>query len=102
MTSVEEEIPAFSMWKIFYDTMKLLEMDQSEGRIEDLANIINTQKLTSIFVYSADGSIPYDKYNSMCQKYKAFTIWLLGKFFYLSTLNNGSRYVNLLAIAIKL
>ncbi|GJQ85421.1 hypothetical protein Trydic_g23851 [Trypoxylus dichotomus] len=90
MASIETEIPAFSMWKIFYDTMKLLELDHSETKIEHLANIITTQKLTHIFVYNPDGIVSYEQSNLISQKYKAFTIWLLGKFFYLSTLNNLS------------
>lgn len=91
MASVETDIPAYPMWKIFYDTIKLLELDYSESKIEHLANIVNTQKLTSIFVYNSDGTVSYERYNEMCQKYKAFTVWLLGKFFYLSTFNNLSR-----------
>lgn len=86
-----EDIPAFPMWKMFYDTIKLLELEYTESKIEHLAKIVKSQNLSHVFIYNTDETVPYERYKLMYQKYKAFTIWLLGKFFYLSSLNNLSR-----------
>lgn len=96
MSGLENKVPAYSMWKIFYDTIQLLEREQSESKIKHLADIVNSENLTNIFVYSSDVSLSYEQYEEMSRRYKAFTVWLLGRFFYLLSCRDLIGYVYLI------
>lgn len=84
MTTVEETIPAFSMWKMFNDTIPaLFKLENCEGNVERLGNIIKSDEFSNIFVYNHNPSLSMEEYESVSGKYKSFTMWLLGRFFYL-------------------
>ncbi|CAH1116639.1 unnamed protein product [Phaedon cochleariae] len=84
MAGVEEEIPAFSMWKMFNDTIAvLIRGDCSESSVKRLAAIIQSKECSNIFICIKDANVTFQQYQQISEKYKAFTTWLLGQFFYL-------------------
>lgn len=84
MATIEEQIPAFSMWKMFNDTIPaLFNLDNVEGQIERLGKIIKSDEFSNIFVYSYNPNITSIECEFISNKYKSFTVWLLGRFFYL-------------------
>lgn len=84
MTAIEEAVPAFSMWKMFNDTLPaLFKQENCEGSVEKLGNIIKSDAFSNIFVYNYNASVTMEEYESISTKYKSFTVWLLGRFFYL-------------------
>ncbi|KAJ8944482.1 hypothetical protein NQ314_009466 [Rhamnusium bicolor] len=84
MSTIEENIPAFSMWKMFNDTVPvLMKGDCSETSVRRLASIIQSKEFSNIFIFSKDPLLTFQEYHKIEQKYKAFTTWLLGQFFYL-------------------
>lgn len=93
MSSLEERIPAFSMWKMFNDTVPALcRMEEHpEPNVKRLANIINSEEFSNIFVYNNTHSLGLEEYTTISRMYKAFTEWLLGRFFYLLSYEKLSR-----------
>ncbi|XP_044272747.1 serine/threonine-protein kinase ATR-like [Tribolium madens] len=82
--SVPDEIPAFSIWETFNETIPaLMAMKSSEKSAEHLAKIIKSGDFTNIFVYSRDPLSSFEDYQRVAGKYKSFTTWFLGRFFYL-------------------
>ncbi|XP_071056684.1 serine/threonine-protein kinase ATR [Onthophagus taurus] len=83
MAPIKDKIPAYSTWEIFYHTIQLLEQEPCETMISKLTEIVNSENLTNIFVYTSTSDESYKHQEEMSQQYKSFTIWLMGKFFYL-------------------
>ncbi|KYB25791.1 Serine/threonine-protein kinase ATR-like Protein [Tribolium castaneum] len=82
--SLHDEIPAFSIWETLSATIPaLMSMKPSEKSAEHLAKIIKSGDFTTIFVYSRDPLSSLDDYRRIAGKYKSFTTWFLGRFFYL-------------------
>lgn len=72
------------MWKMFNDTIPaLFKLENCEGNVERLGNIIKSDEFSNIFVYNHDPLLTLQEYESISTKYKSFTVWLLGRFFYL-------------------
>lgn len=82
--SIEECIPAFSMWKMFNDTIipTLSKMEYSESSLQKLASIVKTKEFLKIVVYNHEPTLTFKEYQHILNKYKIFTLWLLGRFFY--------------------
>lgn len=93
MPSLEERIPAFAMWKMFNDTVPALSKmeEHPEGNVKKLANIINSEEFSGIFVYNNTQSLEPEEYIAISHMYKSFTEWLLGRFFYLLSYEKLSR-----------
>lgn len=92
MPTIEDKIPAFSMWKMFNDTIPaLFSLEHCEDNVERLGNIIKSDQFSNIFVYSHNPSLTIDECESISGKYKSFTVWLLGRFFYLLSFENLIR-----------
>ncbi|VEN57908.1 unnamed protein product [Callosobruchus maculatus] len=54
-----------------------------ESGVKKLANIIQSKEFTNIiFICTKDPSHSFEKYQEICNKYKAFTTWLLGQLFF--------------------
>ncbi|XP_057666885.1 serine/threonine-protein kinase ATR-like [Diorhabda carinulata] len=85
MSSLEEKIPAFSMWKMFNDTVPvIIKAECWEASIRKLASIIQSKEYSNIlFIYNKEYNVTNEQYQEIQEKYKAFTVWLLGQFFYL-------------------
>lgn len=84
MSTIETNIPAFGMWKMFNDTVPvLIRGDCSESSVKRLAGIIQSKEFSNIFIYSQDPQVSFEQCQEIGEKYKAFTTWLLGHFFYL-------------------
>lgn len=84
MSTIEMNIPAFGMWKMFNDTVPvLIGGDCSESSVKRLAGIIQSKEFSNIFIYGQDPQVSFEQYEEIGEKYKAFTTWLLGQFFYL-------------------
>ncbi|KAJ8979822.1 hypothetical protein NQ317_002087, partial [Molorchus minor] len=84
MSTMEENIPAFPMWKMFNDTViVLIKGDYSEIGIKKLANIIQSKEYSNLFNCCKDPEVGFEQYQEIGEKYKAFTTWLLGQFFFL-------------------
>lgn len=84
MSAIEDQIPAFSMWKMFNDTIPaLFELDNCEDNVERLGNIIKSDEFSNIFVYNHNPNLSMAESEFLLSKYKSFTVWLLGRFFYL-------------------
>lgn len=84
MPAIEDQIPAFSMWKMFNDTIPaLFNLEHCEDNVERLGNIIKSDEFSNIFVYSHNPNLTMQECESLSSKYKSFTVWLLGRFFYL-------------------
>ncbi|KAK4874516.1 hypothetical protein RN001_013876 [Aquatica leii] len=97
MENVEENIPAFPMWKMFNKTVipALLNMEYSDIDLQTLTNIIKTTEFSNIFVYARDLNTPLEDYERKSKNYKAFTVWLLGRFLYLLSCDNLLKIHNL-------
>ncbi|XP_063916724.1 serine/threonine-protein kinase ATR-like isoform X2 [Zophobas morio] len=90
--SILEEIPAFSIWETFHQTIPaLMSTKTSERSAEHLAKIIKSGDFTNIFVYSRDPSMSFEAYQTVANKYKSFTTWFLGQFFYLLSCKGLSK-----------
>lgn len=87
MDSIEESIPAFSMWKMFNKTIipALLNMEYTDASLQKLRKIIKTQEFLSIFVYRHDPALPIKENEDISYYYETFMRWLLGRLFYLLT-----------------
>lgn len=84
MTTIEDKIPAFPMWKMFNDTIPaLFKLENCESNVERLGNIIKSDEFSNIFEYNHNANLTMEEYESISSKYKSFTVWLLGRFFYL-------------------
>lgn len=82
MATIEETDPAFSMWKMFNDTIPaLFKLENCEGNVERLGNIIKSDEFLNIFVYNHNPLHTMEENESISSKYKSFTVWLLGRFF---------------------
>lgn len=90
--NLESKIPAFSMWKMFNDTIPaLFEIEFSEACVERLTNIVKSEEFSNIFVFNDNSELSLMEYESIARKYDAFTVWLVGKFFYLLQCDKLSR-----------
>ncbi|XP_072378347.1 serine/threonine-protein kinase ATR [Diabrotica undecimpunctata] len=85
MTTLEETIPAFSMWKMFNETIPaIIKAECWEPSIRRLASIIQSKEYSNIlFICAKEVNVTFEQYQEIQKKYKGFTIWLLGQFFYL-------------------
>ncbi|KAG5868652.1 hypothetical protein JTB14_031712 [Gonioctena quinquepunctata] len=84
MTTIEGNIPAFSSWKMFNDTVPvLIKGECSETNLKKLATIIQSKECSNIFICAKDPTYTFEHYKKISEMYKAFTTWLLGQFFYL-------------------
>lgn len=81
MENIEEVIPTFSMWKSFNET--LTNTKYNESNVKKLANVINTEEFSNILLYNHNPTLTFEQNNEINDKYKAFTVWLLGRVFYL-------------------
>jgi hypothetical protein len=91
-----EEIPAFSIWETFNETIPaLMSTKPSEKSLEHLAKIIKSGDFSNIFVYNRDPAISFDDYERVANKYKSFTTWFLGRFFYLLSCEKLSKSHNI-------
>ncbi|XP_017770441.1 PREDICTED: serine/threonine-protein kinase atr-like [Nicrophorus vespilloides] len=96
------KIPAFSMWKMFNDTIPvMLKMESSESSLNMLTNILAMPEFSRIFLFNTNSSLTFQQHKEMSGKYKAFAVWLLGRFFYLLSLEKLSRMHNLIIDAHK-
>lgn len=85
--NVEEHIPAFSMWKMLNETVPVLRKgDCSEASIKKLAAIIQSKEGTNIFISHKDPMLSFQQFQEIGNRYKAFTTWILGQFFFLLSL----------------
>lgn len=92
MSLVENTIPAFSTWKMFNDTIPaLFKMENSEINFERLGKILKSDEFSNIFVYKHQPTLTMEEYESVADKYKSFTAWLLGRFFYLLSAEKVAR-----------
>lgn len=91
--SDEQKIPALPMWKIFSHTVpNLYNINfKPEDNVQALTRIINSEELSNILVFSPLGHITIDEYNMITAKYKSFTIWLIGRFFYFLSCDHLAR-----------
>lgn len=93
MSGIEEMIPAFSMWKMFNETIPaLFKMENCESNVEKLVKIIKSEEFSNIFVCNYETTWTFEKYEAISNKYKSFTVWLLGRFFYLLSYEKLCRY----------
>lgn len=76
--SMEEEIPA-----LFHETIPALIKEESPENVKRLANIIQSKEFSNIFVCIKEPTQTFEQYEATLHKYKSFTVWLLGQFFYL-------------------
>ncbi|KAJ8938742.1 hypothetical protein NQ318_016037 [Aromia moschata] len=84
MSTIVENIAAFSTWKMFNDTVPMLIKDDcSETSIKRLANIIQKKEFSHIFIFCKEPGMEFEQYQAIEARYKAVTTWLLGHFFYL-------------------
>lgn len=95
-TETETLIPALSMWKMFSDTVPELynKMENNpEDTVQRLTNIINSDELSNIFVFPRPEEITNEEYELITDKYKSFTVWLLGRFFHFLNFEELQRQV---------
>ncbi|CAH1959456.1 unnamed protein product [Acanthoscelides obtectus] len=73
-----------SYWKMFNEMVpEIRKAECSESGVKKLANIIQSREFSNIiFICTKDPCHTFEKYQDICNKYKAFTTWLLGQFFY--------------------
>ncbi|XP_023017943.2 serine/threonine-protein kinase atr isoform X2 [Leptinotarsa decemlineata] len=84
MPGIDEIIPAFSSWKMINDTIPVLMKGEcSEASVKRLATIIQSKECSNIFICAKDPMFTFEQYQEISEKYKTFTTWLLGQFFYL-------------------
>ncbi|RZC32904.1 serine/threonine-protein kinase ATR, partial [Asbolus verrucosus] len=90
--SLTDEIPAFSIWETFSETIPaLMSTRPSEKSVEHLAKIIKSGDFSNIFVYNRDSSQSFKSHQKITDKYKCFTTWFLGRFFYLLSCEKLSK-----------
>ncbi|KAK5640945.1 hypothetical protein RI129_009492 [Pyrocoelia pectoralis] len=88
-----ENIEAFPMWEVFNTQIipGLLDMAFSDDSLQKLTSIIKTTEFLQIVSYTRDPSVSWDEYQKKILQYKAFTIWLLERFFYLLTCDHFAK-----------
>lgn len=69
------------MWKSFNET--LTNTKYNESNVKKLANVINTEEFSNILLYNHNPALTFEQHNEINDKYKAFTLWLLDRLFYL-------------------
>nr|CAI5838058.1 unnamed protein product [Callosobruchus analis] len=86
MSSVEHNVAdsVLSYWKMFNEMVpEIRKAECCESGVKKLANIIQSKEFSNIiFICTKDPSHTFEKYQEICNKYKAFTTWLLGQLFY--------------------
>lgn len=87
------ECELIKTWKAFNDTMpaRISYKIYNECNVKRLVHVVKSKNFLSILVYQRDGTLPYDQYEKISLKYKAFTVWLLGRFFNLLNADKLSR-----------
>ncbi|XP_018326735.1 uncharacterized protein LOC108738022 [Agrilus planipennis] len=78
---MEAIIPAFSMWKALNETIPaLLNLEYCESNYKKLESIVMSKEFLNLFVFNHDSNLTIHENKSIITKYKAFTMWLLGRF----------------------
>ncbi|XP_065155593.1 LOW QUALITY PROTEIN: serine/threonine-protein kinase ATR [Atheta coriaria] len=85
-----QAIPALATWKMLSDTIDTLHTMSTEKLFERLSIMVEKPALCEMFVFEMP-HVPFEELNVLNQKKKEFTSWVLGQFFYLSTLPNIQR-----------
>lgn len=82
----EMPIPALTMWKMLSDTVPILynttEQNPENTVQHHLTKLISSDQLSNIFIFSRPEEITNAEYELISDKYKSFTVWLLGRFFH--------------------
>ncbi|KAB0793869.1 hypothetical protein PPYR_13489 [Photinus pyralis] len=88
-----ENIDAFPMWEVFNKQIipALLDMAFSDATLQRLTSVIKTTEFLKIIAYTRDPSTSWEEYQKKTLQYKAFTIWLLERCFYLLTCDNFAK-----------
>lgn len=97
-SNYEMPIPALTMWKMFSDTVPILyntTEQNPENIVQHLTKLISSDQLLNIFIFSRPAEITNEDYEVISDKYKSFTVWLLGRFFHFLSVGELQRFVTI-------
>lgn len=81
MDNVEE---ALSMWKTFKEAiLSLTNLKNIENNMKRLTNVIKSDEFLKMLIPNHNPNLTLEQSNAINEKYKSFTMWVLGRFFYL-------------------
>ncbi|KAL1512933.1 hypothetical protein ABEB36_002432 [Hypothenemus hampei] len=84
MTSLvlEEAFPTWKMLDELVDSL-LKPGAMDKNTIQTLANMVMSKEFSRTFIYTKEHGIDFQTYEDIVDKYRSFTTWLVGQFFYL-------------------
>lgn len=81
MDNIEELIPAFSTWQTINETFTNLKY--TDNNVKRFVNLTKSDEFLKTLICSHNSNLTYEQSEEINVKYKSFTVWVLGRFFYL-------------------
>lgn len=87
---------AFPTWKMLDELVDSLLKPGAIDRnaIQTLANMVMSKEFSRTFIYNKEAGINFQAYEDIVDKYRSFTTWLLGQFFYFLSCDDDELIVN--------
>lgn len=95
MESISQLIPSFSMWQTFNEMiLTLTNSKHTESNVIKLRKVIQTEQILKQLVYNDNINLPNEQAGIIKEIYKSFSLWVLGRLYYLLGRSNLYPYVN--------